>query len=123
MATTESRGDQGPSPTPTPTPPPIAAPLAQETMLPSAPPRTPSPAKPIPPLQALEQSHATRQRSRIRTYHCHFCNHLLLATTQDLSLLPRRREPARDRAIILPLPTCVSESDNEDSDAASDSDS
>ncbi|EEQ91254.1 uncharacterized protein BDCG_06374 [Blastomyces dermatitidis ER-3] len=43
-------------------------------------------------------------RLSIKTYHCTFCNHLLLASTRDLHLLPRRREPARDRALILPLP-------------------
>ncbi|OJD27235.1 hypothetical protein ACJ73_01373 [Blastomyces percursus] len=43
-------------------------------------------------------------RLPIKTYHCTFCNHLLLASTRDLHLLPRRREPARDRALILPLP-------------------
>ncbi|OJD18791.1 hypothetical protein AJ78_01198 [Emergomyces pasteurianus Ep9510] len=43
-------------------------------------------------------------RLPIKTYHCAFCNHLLLASTCDLSSLPRRREPARDKALILPLP-------------------
>lgn len=40
----------------------------------------------------------------IKTHHCRFCNHLLLATTHSLSSLPRRKDPARDAALILPLP-------------------
>lgn len=45
-----------------------------------------------------------KQRAGIKTHHCRFCSHLLLATTQDLETLPRRREPGADRAVILPLP-------------------
>ncbi|KAI9035461.1 uncharacterized protein KD926_003487 [Aspergillus affinis] len=41
----------------------------------------------------------------ILTNHCRFCNHLLLATTQTVSSLTRRKEPARDGALILPLPS------------------
>ncbi|KAL5356805.1 hypothetical protein BJX96DRAFT_143424 [Aspergillus floccosus] len=44
-------------------------------------------------------------RLPVRTHHCRFCNHLLLATTRDLAALPRRKAPAQDAAIILPLPT------------------
>ena len=40
----------------------------------------------------------------IHTYHC-ICMSLILATTYDLDSLPRRKEPALDKAIILPLPT------------------
>ncbi|EAW12004.1 uncharacterized protein ACLA_007630 [Aspergillus clavatus NRRL 1] len=40
----------------------------------------------------------------IKTHHCRFCNHLLLATTRHLPSLPRRSDPARDAALILPLP-------------------
>jgi hypothetical protein len=40
---------------------------------------------------------------QINTYHC-ICSTLLLATTHDLRLLPRRAEPALDKAYILPLP-------------------
>ncbi|KKZ60369.1 hypothetical protein EMCG_04884 [[Emmonsia] crescens] len=51
-----------------------------------------------------ELQQVPQTRLPIKTYHCAFCNHLLLASTCDLSSLPRRREPARDRALILPLP-------------------
>src|SRR3954447_19684738 len=40
---------------------------------------------------------------QINTYHC-ICTTLLLATTHTLSSLPRRAEPALDKAFILPLP-------------------
>ncbi|OJJ42705.1 hypothetical protein ASPZODRAFT_20232 [Penicilliopsis zonata CBS 506.65] len=43
------------------------------------------------------------EKKRINTYHCRFCNHLLLASTHRISSLPRRKEPCRDRAYILPL--------------------
>lgn len=52
----------------------------------------------------------------IKTHHCRFCNHLLLATTRDLSTLPRRREPGRDAAVILPLPVSDAPDDDEDDD-------
>ena len=54
----------------------------------------------------------------IKTHHCRFCNHLLLATTRDLSTLPRRREPGRDAALVLPLPVSdlPDEDDEEDED-------
>ncbi|KAJ5169228.1 uncharacterized protein N7482_004822 [Penicillium canariense] len=42
-------------------------------------------------------------RLPIRTQHCRFCNHLLLATTRDLSSLPRRAGDSQDKALILPL--------------------
>ncbi|KAJ5927901.1 hypothetical protein N7466_006857 [Penicillium verhagenii] len=42
-------------------------------------------------------------RLQIRTQHCTFCNHLLLATTRDISTLPRRTGEAKDKAIIVPL--------------------
>lgn len=44
-----------------------------------------------------------KQKLPIRTQHCRFCNHLLLATTRTLSALPRRGEGAQDKAIIIPL--------------------
>lgn len=50
--------------------------------------------------------------SAIKTHHCRFCNHLLVATTRHLPSLPRRQEPARDAALILPLP--VSNTDDEE---------
>lgn len=49
----------------------------------------------------------------IKTHHCRFCNHLLLATSRSLSSLPRRKDPARDAALILPLPTSTSNDDDE----------
>lgn len=56
-------------------------------------------------------SHSRRNRPRlpIRTYHCRFCSHLLVATTKDLlsdsGEIARRGEPALDRALIVPLPS------------------
>lgn len=49
----------------------------------------------------------------IRTQHCRFCNHLLLATTRDLSTLPRRSAPAADASIILPLEKLRSDGEQE----------
>ena len=54
-----------------------------------------------------------RRRIPIRTYHCNFCNHLLIASTHDIASLPRRKAPALDNAIILPLPK---QSEGEDGD-------
>jgi hypothetical protein len=53
-----------------------------------------------------EESVSTPDPARlpVRTLHCRFCNHLLLASSRDIARLPRRREPAKDAAIILPLP-------------------
>lgn len=45
----------------------------------------------------------TDQRLPIQTQHCRFCNHLLLATTRNISTLPRRGGESKDRALILPL--------------------
>lgn len=56
---------------------------------------TPTPT-PTPPAQ--------QPQTNLKTHHCRFCNHLLLATTRELASLPRRREPGRDGAVILPLP-------------------
>lgn len=42
-------------------------------------------------------------RLPIRTQHCQFCNHLLLATTRTLSTLPQRSGESKDKALILPL--------------------
>ncbi|EDN10684.1 predicted protein [Histoplasma mississippiense (nom. inval.)] len=65
----------------------------------------------------IEVPKTPQTRLPIKTYHCTFCNHLLLTSTRDLSVLPRRREPARDRALILPLPkTGVGEEEEEDED-------
>lgn len=45
----------------------------------------------------------TPNRLPIRTQHCAFCSHLLLATTRPLTTLPRRSPGALDKALILPL--------------------
>ncbi|EER45588.1 conserved hypothetical protein [Histoplasma capsulatum H143] len=68
----------------------------------------------------VKVSKTPQTRLPIKTYHCTFCNHLLLTSTRDLSVLPRRREPARDRALILPLPkTGVGEEEDADEDEES----
>ncbi|KAJ9220320.1 hypothetical protein DTO027B5_4792 [Paecilomyces variotii] len=59
-----------------------------------------------------------RPRKQIHTHHCRFCSHLLLATTRDISLLHRRRDPAQDAAFILPL-SSPSGDDGEGSDSES----
>ncbi|KAJ5792081.1 uncharacterized protein N7503_008059 [Penicillium pulvis] len=56
-------------------------------------------------------------RLQIRTQHCAFCNHLLLATTRDISTLPRRGGEAKDKAIIVPLEDRTNEEDLEMSEA------
>jgi len=56
------------------------------------------------PSLSLPFSRPPHPRLPIRTYHCRFCSHLLVATTRKIEQLPRRREPAQDRALILPLP-------------------
>lgn len=57
----------------------------------------------------------TKKTLPIKTHHCRFCNHLLLATTRSLSSLPRRKDPAHDAALILPLPRPTT-NDDEDED-------
>lgn len=54
----------------------------------------------------------------IKTHHCRFCNHLLLATTRHLPSLPRRKEPARDAALILPLPVSNVDEEEEEEEQA-----
>lgn len=56
----------------------------------------------------------SRKRKPIRTYHCAFCNHLLVASTRDVLSLPRRKAPALDRAIILALPPPASSAPESD---------
>ncbi|PYH48911.1 uncharacterized protein BP01DRAFT_353213 [Aspergillus saccharolyticus JOP 1030-1] len=56
-----------------------------------------------PPQPQLEEEQ-DQKRLTIRTNHCRFCNHLLLATTRNITTLPRRKAPAQDAALILPLP-------------------
>lgn len=55
-------------------------------------------------------------RLAVRTFHCRFCNHLLIASTRELHRLSRRKEPAKDAAVILPLPPPRSEDDAADDD-------
>lgn len=78
---------------------------------------TPKPPSPEPQPSDLQDLKKKRPRLPIKTYHCRFCNHLLLASTRDIQLLPRRRSPpAADSALILPLPPkkpSVSASDSE----------
>lgn len=61
-------------------------------------------------------SSTPKPRLSVRTYHCRFCNHLLLASTRELGRLPRRKEPAKDAALILPLPAPKSEDGDGDGD-------
>ncbi|KAJ5539076.1 hypothetical protein N7513_007408 [Penicillium frequentans] len=56
---------------------------------------------------------SSEPRLQIRTQHCAFCNHLLLATTRDISTLPRRGGEAKDKAIIVPLEDRTNEEDLE----------
>ncbi|KAJ9313416.1 hypothetical protein DTO271D3_6279 [Paecilomyces variotii] len=58
-----------------------------------------------------------RPRKQIHTHHCRFCSHLLLATTRDISLLHRRREPAQDAAFILPLSSPSGDGEGSDSES------
>lgn len=53
-------------------------------------------------------------RLKIRTQHCRFCNHLLLATTRILNTLPRRSGETKDKAIILPLEAQTQDPEIED---------
>ncbi|CAG8075576.1 unnamed protein product [Penicillium olsonii] len=58
---------------------------------------------PPPSSRTTKRAKIMAERLPIRTQHCQFCNHLLLATTRTLSTLPRRGGEAKDKAIILPL--------------------
>ncbi|KAJ9364753.1 hypothetical protein C8Q69DRAFT_502097 [Paecilomyces variotii] len=58
-----------------------------------------------------------RPRKQIHTHHCRFCSHLLLATTRDISLLHRRREPAQDAAFILPISSPSGDGEGSDSES------
>ncbi|KAL2012510.1 hypothetical protein VTN00DRAFT_35 [Thermoascus crustaceus] len=69
------------------------------------PPPPPPPSEPQPPSPTPQKpTSKPRPRLPIKTYHCRFCNHLLLASTRDVHSLPRRSSPASDGALILPLP-------------------
>src|SRR5213078_689201 len=79
-----------------------------------------SPSPPPPSLRQVEPASTpttTVQRIPIRTYHCPFCNQLLVASTRDVLALARRRAPpGLDAALILPLPTSESGSEGADSE-------
>jgi len=84
---------------------------------------TPSPSPPASSPRRVERASTpttttTAQHIPIRTYHCPFCNQLLVASTRDVLALARRRapEPGLDAALILPLPTSESESGGADSE-------
>ncbi|KAJ5083144.1 hypothetical protein N7456_012571 [Penicillium angulare] len=62
-------------------------------------------------------------RLQIRTQHCTFCNHLLLATTRNLKALPTRKGEAKDKAVILPLEKNETELEDEDTTTISKSQS
>ncbi|PYH80139.1 hypothetical protein BO82DRAFT_355711 [Aspergillus uvarum CBS 121591] len=55
-----------------------------------------------------------KQKLPIHTNHCRYCNHLLLATTREIPTLPRRKPPAQDAALILPLPRAGEEEELDD---------
>ncbi|PWY62308.1 hypothetical protein BO83DRAFT_349868 [Aspergillus eucalypticola CBS 122712] len=61
---------------------------------------------PPPPATTITTSSQSSSSPRlpVQTHHCRFCNHLLLATTRSIPSLPRRKAPAKDGALILPLP-------------------
>jgi hypothetical protein len=72
--------------------------------------------------QQQEQQQQQQQRLKVHTHHCRFCNHLLLATTRTIATLPRRKAPAQDSALILPLPRADDDDDELDADADADAD-
>lgn len=81
-------------------------------------PTAPSPQPTPPPTEETTTTTAeTKPRLPVLTYHCRYCNHLLLASTRDLARLPRRKGPSADRAIILPLPASSAGEDEENADA------
>ncbi|RHZ50790.1 uncharacterized protein CDV56_103864 [Aspergillus thermomutatus] len=73
----------------------------------------PSASPPPSPPQHHQQQH---HRLKVHTHHCRFCNHLLLATTRTIAALPRRKDPAQDSALILPLPHADADADADDDD-------
>ncbi|KAF4287113.1 hypothetical protein KXW98_007873 [Aspergillus fumigatus] len=66
--------------------------------------------------QEQQQQQQQQQRLKVHTHHCRFCNHLLLATTRTIATLPRRKAPAQDNALILPLPHADEDEDEDDDD-------
>ncbi|GLA32586.1 hypothetical protein CBS147346_2449 [Aspergillus niger] len=78
---------------------------------------TPTPDDPTPPPPTTTTTTSSEQsppRLPVQTHHCRFCNHLLLATTRSVSSLPRRKDPAKDGALILPLPRDNSTADEDE---------
>ncbi|KAB8079368.1 hypothetical protein BDV29DRAFT_199912 [Aspergillus leporis] len=78
---------------------------------------TPTTPQPDPQSHPPQPTTTSKLRLPVLTHHCRFCNHLLIATTRDIASLPRRKEPAQDKSLILPLPSSSSleeESDDED---------
>jgi hypothetical protein len=53
--------------------------------------------------EAANLDTSPKNQPQIHTYHC-ICSTLLVATTYNLSSLRHRKEPALDKAYILPLP-------------------
>ncbi|GFF51095.1 hypothetical protein IFM46972_09208 [Aspergillus udagawae] len=73
--------------------------------------------------QEQQQEQQQQQRLKVHTHHCRFCNHLLLATTRTIATLPRRKAPAQDNALILPLPRADDDEDDDgELDAHADAD-
>jgi hypothetical protein len=86
-----------------------------------------SPSRSPAPQQQDDQDHQhqeqQQQRLKVHTHHCRFCNHLLLATTRTIATLPRRKAPAQDNALILPLPSAdEDEEEDEEEDDEPDAD-
>ncbi|RAH63118.1 hypothetical protein BO85DRAFT_444462 [Aspergillus piperis CBS 112811] len=83
---------------------------------------TPTPDDPTPPPPTTttttsttsQQQQQQQPRLPVQTHHCRFCNHLLLATTRSIPSLPRRKDPAKDGALILPLPRDHSTTDDDE---------
>ncbi|KAI9930220.1 hypothetical protein MW887_012032 [Aspergillus wentii] len=63
--------------------------------------------------QHIQPPKQSKPRLQVHTHHCRFCSHLILSTTRTISSLPRRKEPSKDAALILPLPA---DDDVEDDD-------
>ncbi|KAF7125364.1 hypothetical protein CNMCM5793_001542 [Aspergillus hiratsukae] len=83
----------------------------------ASPSRSPSPPQQNDQPQHDKEPQQQQHRLQVHTHHCRFCNHLLLATTRTIATLPRRKPPAQDNALILPLPH---DEDDEEVDADAD---
>ncbi|CRG86920.1 hypothetical protein PISL3812_03933 [Talaromyces islandicus] len=57
--------------------------------------------------QRQQQQQTDKKKKEIKTFHCRYCSHLLLASTRDIlsatAPLARRGGAARDRALILDI--------------------